>query len=77
MSNSESSPGQDQLTQLEMKIAYLEQGQTDMAQTVYQQQQEIDLLKKQVARLIQKMRQAQELLPELGEFLDDQRPPHY
>lgn len=77
MSNFESSHGQDQLVHLEMKIAYLEQGQADMAQTIYQQQQEIDLLKKQVARLIQKMNQAQELLPELGEFLDDQRPPHY
>jgi len=77
LTNSKESSDQDYLTQLEIKIAYLEQGQADMAQTIYQQQQDIDLLKKQVAGLMRKMKQAQEILPELGEFLEDQRPPHY
>ncbi len=65
------------LTPIEIKLAYMEQSLEDMSGVVYQQQQEIDLLKKQVSVLGKKLKQAKDLIPELGDLLENQKPPHY
>ena len=64
-------------TDLEIKIAYLEQGLEETSLTVYKQQKEIEILQKQVATLAKKLNQALEGSGGGDSLLEQQKPPHY
>lgn len=58
---------------LEMKIAHLEKNNDDLSDTVYQQQQQIDLLKKQLELLTSQVKAGG------GQDIRgaNEKPPHY
>jgi uncharacterized coiled-coil protein SlyX len=62
------------IEQIEIKIAYLEQANAELSDVVYQQRQELDSLRAQLAELLRRLDAAQTpttLSPE------DEKPPHY
>lgn len=65
---------ESRLTELESKLAYAEDLLEELNRTVFRQQEEIDLLKAQLARLY---RQMQEMGNAEASNPADEVPPHY
>lgn len=63
------------LEQIEIKIAYLEKANAELSDVVYQQQQELEALKKRIAGLVGRFESSQAsptVYPP-----EDEKPPHY
>jgi uncharacterized coiled-coil protein SlyX len=65
----------DRLDQLEFRLTYLEQANTQLSDTVFRQRQEIDALREQLARLTGRLEAAQE--QPTAYTPEDEKPPHY
>ncbi len=65
----------DRLDQIEFRIAYLEQANTQLGDTVYQQQQELKALRAQLGTLLQRL-EAEQSAPTTW-TPQDEKPPHY
>ena len=63
------------LEQIEMKIAYLEQANTELSDVVYRQQQELDALRMQLSDMSRKFATAQAQATEYT--AEEEKPPHY
>jgi SlyX protein len=65
----------ERLDKIEIRISYLEQANSQLSDTVYRQQQEIDALRVRIAALVGRVdtvqAQATAYTPE------DEKPPHY
>ncbi len=65
----------DALTELELKVAYLERANSDLSDVLYRQQQELDRLRQQFRDLVNRFETLKsEPTPYTAE---DERPPHY
>jgi len=66
----------DRNSEMEVKVAYLEQGLNTLSDEFFAQKKELDTLKSQLASLIEKLGN-----PQNGESADqpvvDEKPPHY
>lgn len=59
---------------IELKLAFLERANQELSDVVYRQQQEIELLRAQLASLGNRV----DVLKEPGEYSEqEERPPHY
>ena len=65
----------DRFEQLEFRIAYLEQANTQLGDTVYQQQQDLKALRLQLQTLLQRLEAEQGQPTEYT--AEDEKPPHY
>ena len=65
---------QEQLVELETRLAFQEDSIQQLSDQVYQQQQQIDRLEKLVKQLLDQTREIMAASP--GETVDE-RPPHY
>jgi uncharacterized coiled-coil protein SlyX len=65
----------DRLEQIEIRIAFLEQANVQLGDTVYQQQQELKALRAQLATLLQRL-EAEQAQPTTW-TPQDEKPPHY
>lgn len=63
------------LESLEMKLAYLEQGNLELGDVVYRQQQELDALSARLQQLSDRLQALAE--PEPGYAPAEEKPPHY
>jgi len=63
------------IEQLEFRIAYLEQTNSTLSDTLVQQQKELDALKARLGHLVQKLEAAQSQTTEYS--AEDEKPPHY
>jgi uncharacterized coiled-coil protein SlyX len=66
----------DRLEQIEFRIAFLEQANSQLSDTVFQQQQEIKALRAQLATLLQRFEAEQSAQP-TSWTAQDEKPPHY
>jgi len=65
----------DAITELELKVAYLERANSDLSDVLYRQQQELDRLRQQFQDLVSRFEALKsEPTPYTAE---DERPPHY
>jgi SlyX protein len=62
------------IEQIETKIAYLEQASAELSDVVYQQRQEIESLRTQLAELLRRLDAAQTPVISAPQ---DEKPPHY
>ena len=65
----------DRLEQIEIRIAYLEQANTQLSDTVYRQQQDLKALRAQLDTLLQRL-EAEQSQP-TPYSAQDEKPPHY
>jgi SlyX protein len=65
----------DRLEQIEFRIAFLEQANTQLSDTVYQQQQDLKVLRAQLQTLLQRV-EAEQSQPTTYSA-QDEKPPHY
>lgn len=65
---------ESRITELEIKISYAEDLVDELNRTVYRQQQQIDLLARELNALRQQMQAA---APQAASNLLDELPPHY
>jgi uncharacterized coiled-coil protein SlyX len=65
----------DRLDQIEVRIAYLEQANAELSDTVYQQQQEITALRAQLGTMLQRIEAAQSQATAWTS--QEEKPPHY
>jgi uncharacterized coiled-coil protein SlyX len=65
----------DRLEQIEIRIAYLEQANTELSDSVYQQQQDLKALRAQLETLLQRI-EAEQSQP-TAYTTQDEKPPHY
>lgn len=65
----------ERLDRIEIRMAYLEQANTQLSDTVYRQQQEIDTLRVRLAALVGRLDTAQAQPTEYAP--EDEKPPHY
>jgi uncharacterized coiled-coil protein SlyX len=65
----------DRLEQIEFRMAYLEQANAQLSDTVYQQQLELKALRAELATLLQRMEAAQ--TQSTAWTPQDEKPPHY
>jgi SlyX protein len=63
------------IEQIEIKIAYLEQANTELSDVVYRQQQELDQLRARLLAITAKLDTAQS--QGTAYKLEDEKPPHY
>jgi SlyX protein len=63
------------IDQIEVRIAFLEQANTQLSDTVYTQLQELNTLRAQLGALLQKLETAQS--PPTAWTAEDEKPPHY
>ena len=68
-------PMTDRLEQIEIRMAYLEQANSQLSDTVYAQAQELKALRAQLASLLQKL-EAEQSAPTAW-TPQDEKPPHY
>lgn len=61
------------LDQLETKVAFLEQANTELSDVVYRQSREIDALRMQLAELVARLDASESA----ATAPQDERPPHY
>jgi SlyX protein len=66
---------EQRIEQLEFRIAYLEQNNATLSDTLVQQQKEIEALKARFGLLAQKLEAAQSQPTEYS--AEDEKPPHY
>lgn len=71
---SESNNIDERITQLEVKVSYLEDFLNQVQEVAVGQAKEIEHLKKENKMLIEKMR---ELIDSYGEDIPNRKPPHY
>ncbi|MEO8314302.1 MAG: SlyX family protein [Pseudomonadota bacterium] len=65
----------DRLDQIEVRITYLEQANTQLSDTVYSQQQELKALRARMDSLLQRMEAEQAQTTTWTP--QDEKPPHY
>jgi SlyX protein len=65
----------ERLDQIEVRIAFLEQANTQLSDTVYTQLQELNTLRAQLGALLQKLETAQS--QPTAWTIEDEKPPHY
>jgi len=65
----------ERLDQIEVRIAFLEQANTQLSDTVYQQQQELKALRARLDGLMQRLETAQS--QPTAWTAEDEKPPHY
>lgn len=65
----------ERLDTIEIRISYLEQANSQLSDTVYRQQQEIDTLRVRLAALVGRMDTAQ--AQPTAYTPEDEKPPHY
>ncbi len=65
----------DRLDRIEIRIAYLEQANAQLSDTVYRQQQELDTLRVRLAALVGRLDSAQ--AQPTAYSPEDEKPPHY
>jgi uncharacterized coiled-coil protein SlyX len=65
----------ERLDQIEIKIAYLEQANAQLSDVVYQQRQELELLRARLAATVDRFETAQ--AQPTAYTLEDEKPPHY
>jgi uncharacterized coiled-coil protein SlyX len=65
----------DRLEQIEVRMAWLEQANTELSDTVYKQQQDLKALRAELATLLQRMEAAQ--ASSTAWTPQDEKPPHY
>ena len=65
---------QEQLIELETRLAYQEDTMQQLSDQIYQQQQQIDRLEKLVIQLLD---QTREIMASSSGEVSDERPPHY
>jgi SlyX protein len=65
----------DRLDKIEIRIAYLEQANSQLSDTIYRQQQELDTLRMRLAALVGRMDSAQ--AQPTAYSPEDEKPPHY
>ena len=63
------------LERLELKIAYLEQANTELSDVVYRQHRELDELRRRIQALSERLDASQSA--EAPRRPEDERPPHY
>ena len=63
------------IERVELKIAYLERANNDLSEVVYRQQQQIDVLRAELAALNGKMEAA--VAEQTVYTAEQERPPHY
>lgn len=66
---------EQRIEQLEIRIAYLEQTNSTLSDTLVQQQKELEGLKGRLGLLVQKLEAAQSQPTEYS--AEDEKPPHY
>lgn len=66
---------EQRIEQLEFRIAYLEQTNSTLSDTMVQQQKELEALKDRLGLLVQKFEAAQAQVTEYSD--EDEKPPHY
>lgn len=64
------------LEELEVKVAFLEESLSQLSDEFYRQQKELDVLKSSYVGLLNKLRGIQDSEPNSAEILDE-KPPHY
>lgn len=65
----------DRLDQIEVRMAFLEQANTELSDTVYKQQQELKSLRAQLQSLLQRIEAEQAQTTTWTP--QDEKPPHY
>jgi SlyX protein len=65
----------DRLEQVEIRIAYLEQANTELSDVVYRQRQELQALRAEFATLTQRWEASQGALT--AYTAEQEKPPHY
>jgi len=65
------------VNELEMKIAFLEDAIEKLSDEFYQQQQEIDVLKRQQGVLVERLKDMSGSEGDSNSFSTDEKPPHY
>jgi SlyX protein len=65
----------DRIDQIEFRIAFLEQANSQLSDTVFQQQQDLKALRAQLAALLQRL-EAEQSQPTTW-TAQDEKPPHY
>lgn len=65
----------DTIERIELKIAYLERANTELSDVLYRQQQELDVLRGQLATLILRLEALQAQPPPYT--AEQEKPPHY
>jgi SlyX protein len=65
----------ERLDKIEIRIAYLEQANSQLSDTVYRQQQEIDTLRTRLVALLGRLDSAQ--AQPTAYSPEDEKPPHY
>jgi uncharacterized coiled-coil protein SlyX len=65
----------DRLEQIEFRMAFLEQANSQLGDTVYQQQQDLKALRAQLDTLLQRL-EAEQSAP-TAYSPQDEKPPHY
>jgi len=65
------------VNELEMKIAFLEDAMEKLSDEFYQQQQEIDVLKRQQGVLVERLKDMSGSEGDSNSFATDEKPPHY
>jgi SlyX protein len=65
----------DRLDKIEIRIAYLEAANSQLSDTIYRQQQELDTLRMRLAALVGRMDSAQ--AQPTAYSPEDEKPPHY
>ena len=66
---------ENKLVDIETQLAYQDDIIQSLSDTIYQQQKDIDLLKKQVQILVKRLQDAMDNRTESG--LSNEKPPHY
>lgn len=67
---------EERLEQLETKVAFLEQANSELSDEVFRRRQEIDALREQLAALTSRLDAAQ-AQPATAYSPEDEKPPHY
>ncbi len=65
----------ERLDQIEVRITFLEQANTQLSDAVYSQPQELKALRAQLGALVQKLETAQS--QPTAWTMEDEKPPHY
>lgn len=68
---------QEQLIDLQTRVAYQEDTLEQLNQVITQQDADINQLKQQIRILVQRMEDSLRTQGQDGELMQDERPPHY
>tara|TARA_R110000772_G_scaffold111396_1_gene215229 strand:- start:1400 stop:1600 length:201 start_codon:yes stop_codon:yes gene_type:complete len=65
---------QEELIELQSQLAFQEQTITELNEALISQQQQLDRLQKQLAMLMDRLKEVEGAAPDAGQ---DEKPPHY